>query len=287
MATEESYFSADEEQQQSFDIATRIIDRKDDNTYMIKLSFRELIPYTMNWCFNRKINNDKVLELYESLCTAYTIPYILHAVYDEKASNPIAKILILDGQHRKEAAKMYIEKNDVHMTCDYHVWICIYQINNAETNNTNQVIDLFRKINNNRIFDDNELPDTFIIDLVKDVCNIPAFHRNKVIKTQDSTNTSHSPYIHKKELNTLFNLNKDIIKDGNKTIPELLENIQQINHKISLMKYEELYTAAHRRTETSRYQKAVTKSFFLNLKNSKYTPDVWIKYINDPDKISI
>jgi hypothetical protein len=283
---DESYFSADEEEtDQSFDIYNKIIDRKDNSTFMIKLPFRELIAYTVPWCFNRKIDSNKVLELYDSLCESYTIPYILHAVYDKNINNSVANILILDGQHRTQAAKMYIEKNDMQINCNYFVYICIYQINNSETNNTNTVVDLFRKINNNRVFDETDLPDTFIIDLVKNVCDIPVFKKNKCIKKSDNNNTSHCPFIHKKELNNLFNLNKDIIKAGKKTLTELLTNIQLINHKLSLMKFEDLYCASQRRAETKKYQTAVSLGFFLNLKNSKYTTDVWVKYINEPDKL--
>lgn len=49
--------------------------------------------------------------------------------------------------------------------------------------------------------------------------------------------------------------------------------------------FDELYIPSQRNTEKIRYQKAVSKGFFLNLKNSKYTPDVWIKFVNNPDAV--
>lgn len=300
MASEE-YFSAHEEDNAEdipvFNIYDKIIDKKDDNTFFIKLSFRELIAYTGYWCYNRTICEAKVDELYRSLCDStsdyasdcasdcYNIPFILHAIYDEKHSDQVRRLLILDGQHRREAIKKYIETHDKGFTCTHHVWVCVYKFSHSETRNTEKIIELFKKINSNRIFDVAELPDTFIIDLVKAVCEIPLFKKNKVIGTNVMTNTCHAPCIHKKELNALFTKHADIIKSAQKTIPELVANIQTINHKISLKSYDELYNPSQRNAEKVRYQKAVTKGFFLNLKNSKYTSDVWIKYMNEPENL--
>jgi hypothetical protein len=285
--TLEDYFSAEDDDYIRFDINTKTIDKKDEDTYLITLTFRELLVYSDNWCYNRTISTEKVDEIYESLCSNYNIPFILHAVYDSHHNNSLAKLLILDGQHRKEAIRKYINQNDVNMDCPHKVWICVYKINHSETNNTNTVIDIFKKINNNRIFDEKELPNTFIIDLIKSICNIPAFRKNNVIKTNDTNLTAHAPFIHKKELNTLFNQHQDVLKSSKLTIVELTNNIQIINHKISLIKFEDLYTVANRKLESNRYQKAVAKNFFLNLKNSKIPIEVWITYICKPDVLPI
>lgn len=278
----EDYFSAEEDDcTQPFDITTKIIDKKDDHTFMIKLTFRELLVYTKNWCYNRSISDEKVDEIYQSLCKCYTIPFILQAVYDEMHNN-IAKLLILDGQHRKEAVRKFIQTTDVSMECTHCVWICVYRISDAESNNTNTVIDIFKKINNNRIFNEKELPDTFIVDLVKQICNIPIFRRQGVIKTSDNHHSAHPPCIHKKELNSLLNLHQDTIRNSGKTIAELVSNVQIINHKLSMMTFENMFSVANRRLEIVRYQKAVAKNFFLNLKNSRFPPELWIKYIIDP-----
>jgi hypothetical protein len=197
----------------------------------------------------------------------------------------VRKLLILDGQHRREAIKQYIETNDKSWDCPHCVWICVYKYNNAETHHTAQVLELFKKINNNRIFNPSELPDTFIIDLVKEICEIPHFKKQKAIGTNVQTNSCHSPCIHKKELNTLFTNNKDEIKTTNLTLKQLIENIQKINHRLSMKSFDELYVPSQRNTEKVRYQKAVSKGFFLNLKNSKCIPEVWIKFIRNPDAI--
>jgi hypothetical protein len=285
MATED-YFSAHEEDDTPvFNIHEKIIDKKDDNTFFIKLTFRELLAYTGYWCYNRTICNEKVDELYTSLCECYSVPFILHAIYDEKHTDAVRKLLILDGQHRREAIKKYIDDNDKNWDCQHCVWVCVYRCSNSETHSTSHALELFKKINNNRVFNSDELPDTFIIDLVKVLCEVPHFKNNKGIGSNIQTNSCHSPCIHKKELNALFTNNKEEIKSTNLGVIQLVENIQRINHKLSIKSYDELYVPSQRNTEKLRYQKAVSKGFFLNLKNSKYTPDVWIKFVNSPDAL--
>lgn len=279
--TDEHFSASDDEDITTFNIYNNIIDKKDDNTFLISLTFRELLAYSMTWCFNRSINTDKVDELYDSLCQSYSIPFILQAVYDEKHTNPVSKILILDGQHRLEAIRKYIEMKDSLWQCTHKVWVCVHKLDYAESTNANIAIELFKKINNNRVVDQSELPDMFVADLVKSVCDIVLFRKQKVIGMNAITSSCHSPCIHKKELSALFNEHKDFIKSGNKSIKELVENIQKINHIISIKSFEDLYLAKHRSSEKTRWQKAVSKSFFLNLKNSKFTPDQWIKHIND------
>lgn len=269
-----------------FNINQNIIDQKDENSFIIHMTFPEVLVYSTSWCFNRKINNDKVQEIYDSLQSGYQIPFILHAVYDEKHANPIAKILILDGQHRVEAIRRYIA-NDIGGTCSYKVWICIYKINNAETSNTSSVVDIFKKINNNRMFSNDELPDTFIMDLINTLCEVALFKKNKVIGMNVNAHSCHSPCIHKKELNTLFNQHKDYIRSTDLSITELVKNILIINHKLSMKSFEQLYLPKYRNSDIDKkkYQKAVSIKFFLNLKNSQFSPDVWIKHIHSPDDV--
>lgn len=279
------FSSDDDEAIVPFDITSKIIDKKDEKTFFVKLAFREAITYTSNWRYNRTICQEKVDEIYKSLCDGYPIPFILHAVLDESNTGNV-KFLIIDGQHRMAAITEYIAKNDVNMDCPYCVWICMYKIDNAETNNTNAVIDIFKRINNNRIFDERELPNTLIIDLVKSICDVPLFKRNKVIKTDNKHEKAHAPCIHTKELNAFLNQYQDHIRSSGKTLQELTNNIVIINHKLSMIKFEDLYSVGNRQAETKKYQTAVAKNFFLNLKNSKYPPEVWIKYIVDPSILS-
>lgn len=292
MATNEEYFSASDEDDNQigiFDINKNIIDKKNENTFMIKMSFREVPVYTTSWCFNRKINEEKVNEIYDSIKDGYSIPFILQGIYDEKHTHPIAKILIIDGQHRVKAVEKHITDNDILGECNYNVWICIYKVNYSETNNTSTVLDMFKKINNNRIITDDELPDTIIMDLVNSICNIALFKSNKVIGININTNSCHEPRIHKKELNIILNEHKNIIKASSLSIQQLVENIITINHKLCIKAsdFKEYFPIKYHNTENEKrkYREAVAKKFFLNLKNSKYPPDVWVKYITYPQNL--
>lgn len=288
MNTSVHYESTDDDNVQSFKISQKIIlDKFNENSLLIKMTFRELCVYSVPWCFNRKVDKEKVEELYNSLCEGYDIPYVLHAIYDEKHSNPISKILILDGQHRQEAIKKYIADKDISFNCDYNVYMHIQKIENAETDNTDKVIEIFKKINNHRVFNASDLPSTFIVDLVKNIASIPHFKKHKSIKSNENTRTCHQPNIHAKELNYLFNQNRAEIEGNDNTIQKLSESIQKINHIISLIPFERLYDASLMSREKEKYERALAMGFFLNLKNSRYPKEEWVKFINNPEELCV
>jgi len=280
--TTEEYFSTSEEE--TYNIFSNIIDKKDNDIILIRISFYELLQQTVSWCFNRELNKEKSDEIYNSLKISYDIPFIMHAVYDDKRGSDRKKLLILDGQHRIEAISTYLQNDDHLGECEHNVWIWIYKIDYSETTNKNKVVDIFKKINNNRVFSETELPNLFIIDLINALCEVSVFKKNKVIGDNDKRNTCHSPCIHKKELNYLFNIHRSYIMSDNNNIQDIIKNIQKINHRISIKPYEELFRIKNT-LNLDKWNKAVNKGFFLNLKDSCYPPDVWIKFINDPDKI--
>ena len=81
-------------------------------------------------------------------------------------------------------------------------------------------------------------------------------------------------------------MNKDLLKKSGKTIHELINNIIKINHILSMKSYEDIYPIGNRNADNvKKYSKAVSIGFFLNLKKSKYPPDVWVKFINVPENI--
>lgn len=279
----EVYYEAEEEVQ-IFQIRDEIIiDKFNEDTSLIKMTFRELSVYSASLFYNRTIDDAKVTELYESLCKSYEIPFVLHAIQDDMQSNSTSKILILDGQHRVEAIRRYIAEKDSSFECTYKAYVHIYKINYAETKNAGKVIDLFRKINNHRVFDESDMPSTFITDLVNSIASLPQFKRFKPIKFNENTRTCHQPQMHAKELNALFNQNREMIENGGNTIEQLTQNIKDINHKISIKPFDDrLYNRSVLTKEREKFDKAQTMGFFLNLKNSKYPKEVWVKFINDP-----
>lgn len=279
---DEEYASAceDDDLVKKFNIREKIIDKINETTYLVKLLFRDLLKYTTPWCYNRVITQEKSDELYESLKNDYNMPWVLHAVYDEKISDDYVKTQILDGQHRRNAIQDYITEFDSDMTCDRCVWVWIYEIQNSETINLSHTIGLFKKINNNKQIDENDIPDQYIIDLIHFIC------KNKILKngigTKKLNNTCQIPCIHQKELNAIFNENKKVLCTMKYEV--VLENLLKINNILSLKKYEDLY--GKDKTQKKKYEKAVALKFYLNLgKKSKYPIEMLIKFVNNVEEL--
>ena len=267
--------SSDDEEDyvKEFTITDYVIDKKDDDSILCKINFIDIVTHSISWCYNRKIYEDKVDELYNELQYFYDIPYILHGIYDE--TKETKKILILDGQHRINAINKFIVKKNIEISQNKYVWIWLYKIDHCETTNVERAISLFRKINNNRLLEEEDLPDEFMICIINELCKIPIF--KKCIGVKASNNTCRSPMIHKKELNEALNFYKKELH--NKQIDTIIRNISQMNDILAEKTFEELYEPRYRNKELKRYEKAKELRFYLNLKNSKYSLLEWIKEI--------
>lgn len=256
-----------------FVIDNSIIDKKDDNTILCKINFMDIVSNSASWCYNRKIYEEKVNELFNELQYFYDIPYILHGIHDDTKEDK--KILILDGQHRINAINLFIVKNNIEISQNTYIWIWLYKIENSETINVDKAISIFRKINNNRLLEDDDLPDEFMICIINELCKVPLF--KKCIGQKATNNTCRSPMIHKKELNEALNVYKKELH--NKRIDIIITHIIQMNDILAEKSFEELYEPRYRKTEAKRYEKAKDIGFYLNLKNSKYSILEWIKEI--------
>lgn len=266
-----------------YDIDSKKIYDINENTLLVKLTIRDIIE-TDNWCYNREIKDDRVEELYKDFIEDINdniknkiIPiWIFTGIYDEFGEHN--NIFMLDGQHRKKVLQKYLSIYDINMDCNMEFTTILYKINYCETHNKKKAIELFKKINNNRQFNDEELPDDFVADLINSIVNEPLF-RN-CIKYNKNNEKAHEPCIHKKELNIFFNKYKDELKSLD--ILTILENLKKINNILSFKNYKELYGNKSKKKE-SYHIKAKQLKFYLNLKNSKYPPEVWINYIKNPD----
>lgn len=276
--SEEEYLNTDDNMDE-FDINKKAIAIKNETTVLIELSFYELLKFSDSWSYNRRIDNEKANELYETLRKSYDIPWTLHAIYD--TTKDVKKILILDGQHRKKAIEKYIEYFDENSVCDLKVWVWLYLLDDSESKKSNVAIDLFKKINNNRIFKENELPNTFIVDLVKQICS-NAILKNG-IRNNDMNSTAHVPYIHIKELNAILNENITYLSDM--TIDDIVYNMVKINNIIGSKNYDSIY-GKHDSDYIKKYERSKSINFYLNMgKMSKYPITKWIKYIGNVDKL--
>jgi len=286
----EEYYTDDESEKNiSINFKNNIISNINDNCNIIKIPIGDLVRKTKNWIYNREINEEKVNELFEHICSqkykhGYSCDWIIILVYDKFADNGNYNNIVIDGQHRREALRRALENEKINENISIH---CImYEINYCETKNIEKTINLFNSVNNNRPLTKIDYPDTRSIILVNKIkLDKEIVPDTSVIKKNGKENGrgANQPFITEKELyNIIYNNSKFWI---HLTDEEFINNLKNISKKISWVLYENIYTCSE--TNRKRYDKALKYKFWLNLKDSeKYNPDKWIKFIATPDLFS-
>lgn len=287
-----------------FDITDKIIDKIDNNKFLIKITFREFMVYADAIRFQRQFEESKIDELYTSIVDGYTIPFTIDAIYDKTCEFGDNNIKIINGNHRHKAVCKYITDHDDRFNCEYKVYIWIYVVDDCEDTNSKQSIELYKKINNHLPF--KEPINIDITDRAQKFCNklcSTETKRNfpflKGIRKTVRGETCHQPNINIHEISKLLIINNEIIErflskysdyENNLIITEnilndFVKNIKIINHQLFLKKYDGLYSGNKLAENRIYFDKAVEIGFFLNQKNSKYPKEEWIKFLCDPTKI--
>jgi hypothetical protein len=257
-----------------------VIYNRDEKTKLVKMSFRNLLLYTDNWIYNRDINLERVEEIFKSIKDNSMCGWTLHAFEDDKKC-----IRLLDGQHRYEAIKRYLSEYDVYNTCNYELTIWIYLIPNEESNE-DKLIDLFKIINSNKQINEYELPSKRKLELTKMISTDPIL--SKGIRNDSKTSTSNQPYIHLKEIKVIIDkILRDFPELSNE---EILMNIKIINNRIRYLATEANFKLLFGKKEMLMKRLLVLHkcheiNFYLNIKESCYNRDIWIKFVKNPDLI--
>ena len=276
-----------------FNITDKIIDKINDDKYLIKIGFRELLAYASPIVFNRELEQTKIDELYASIADGYAIPFTIDAIYDKKSKIDEKIIKIINGNHRHGAIQKYITAHDKYFSCDYKVYVWIYAVDECETTNVKQSIELYSKINNHLPFKEPIIVDINVMEFLNKLCRHKRF---KGLILSNQCETSRQPRINKKELFNLLNTNKDILENFlskysvNKNnliitddiLSQFIENFNEINHLLSLKGINSLYSDTQLSQNRTYYEQAVEIGFFLNLKKSLYPKERWIKYLCNP-----
>ena len=276
-----------------FNITDKIIDKINDDKYLIKIGFRELLAYASPIVFNRELEQTKIDELYTSIADGYAIPFTIDAIYDKKSKIDEKIIKIINGNHRHGAIQKYITAHDKYFNCDYKVYVWIYAVDECETTNVKQSIELYSKINNHLPFKEPIIVDINVMEFLNKLCRQKRF---KGLILSNQCETSRQPRINKKELFNLLNTNKDILENFlskysvNKNnliitddiLSQFIENFNEINHLLSLKGINSLYSDTQLSQNRTYYEQAVEIGFFLNLKKSLYPKERWIKYLCNP-----
>jgi hypothetical protein len=276
-----------------FNITDKIIDKINDDKYLIKIGFRELLAYANPIVFNRELDQTKIDELYASIAEGYAIPFTIDAIYDKKSKIDEKIIKIINGNHRHSAIQKYITAHDKHFSCDYKVYVWIYAVDECETTNVKQSIELYSKINNHLPFKEPIIVDINVIEFLNKLCRQKRF---KGLILSNQCETSRQPRVNKKEMFNLLNTNKDILESflskysvnknnliiSEDILSQFIENINEINHLLSLKGINNLYSDTQLLQNRTYYEQAVEIGFFLNLKKSLYPKEIWIKYLCNP-----
>jgi len=278
-----------------FNIADKTIDKISDVKYLVKLSFRELMAYATPIVFNRDLDSSKITELYASITEGYDIPFTIDAIYDKKAKIEEKSIKIINGNHRHGAICKYITEHDHTFSCEYKVYVWVYEVDECETTNMKRSIDLYMKINNHLPFKEPVIVDINVMEFMNILCRQRRF---KGLILSNQCETSRQPRVNKKEIFNLLNANKDVLEcfvstysnSNNKIITEdiltqFIENINMINHRLSLKSIVDLYSEGQLAQNKGFYDQAVELGFYLNLRKSKYPKEVWIKYLTNPSEV--
>jgi len=247
-----------------------IIYNKNENIRLIKMNYRCLIQYTQNWIYNRSLNLEKVDELYQEIKqNSSKFGWTLHAFYNKSNED----IMILDGQHRREAIKKFIELDDPDFSNNDDILLWLYDIECEETNE-GDIIDLFRRLNNNEPIDFRQLPSKRKIHLSNLIIN----EFKSAVRTNVNTIEARSPYISKKQIKNIC----DIIlnKFPQLSNEEILIKIKEMNKKISILatidNVEELFQKKLNKKDKEIIDECFQLKFYLNIKNSIYDNFKWI-----------
>lgn len=280
-----------------FNIADKIIDKINDDKFLIKITFREFLAYATPIVFNRVLDEDKINELYASIVEGYDIPFTIDCIYDPNSNVHEKNIKIINGNHRQGAISKYITEHDKHFDCNFKVYAWVYVVEDSESANLLKSVSLYKKINNSLPFMEPIIVDINVMAFLDKLCKVKRYKGKTILSNQ--CEKARQPKINKKELYNLLNTSKEILESFvskysiNKNnliitddiLNQFIENIYEINHLLSLKGINNLYNDNQLAQNKGYYEQAVELGFFLNLKKSNYPKEIWIKYLSNPSDI--
>ena len=251
---------------------------EDEKSFLIKIEFRAFIRQTKHWNFNRDIDEEKVNEYYDSLKENNNIKWSCTGVKEKKGEI----FHLIDGQHRYEAIKRYLQFNDIEMICNRSLFMFVYNIEDID-NDIEYITELFKKINNNKPLNIQDLPSLQISKLTTACKKDPIL--SKGISDNKITLRSHEPKIHMRQLKSFFAENLKYIEGM--TNEEIIKNIKYLNNRLSLMPITSIFESRDINERNKKiYDTACSLGFFIRIENSKkFAPKKWIKKINDIESL--
>lgn len=256
-----------------------VISQINENTNLIKMSLRSLVQQIENWDENRVLNEDKISEIinsYKKRDIALITALFRCAVYSN------GRKVLLDGHHRKEAAKEFL-KDFINFDENIDCFVIMHDKSNNEDDS--DIYDLHIKSNLATPLSDWQIPTIARRALIR------AFKNDDILKNGLSKSINvkkaHQPKISLNELAELAG--KITIKYPDLPIELIIHYIKQINKYLSLCFIEDNIsniTLKGHKIKPEIIEKAHEYKFYLNIRDSKVNKDVWIHYINKPNEIT-
>ena len=230
---------------------------------LYKCDVQDIISKLDVWSFNRKLNQEHVDNIYNGLCCQRKPHLIGTMKVVRDAANDMK---VIDGQHRLQALKMYIE---TYKDKTLSIFIEMY---NVPSLNDPIVFDLFRLANTNLNINVEDDLNVFVADLVNKLTEDPDLSRGIIDKNDGRVNR---PRISKKELYEALKTNLKI-HHLNQPIDVLVKKIKEMNYHISRMSYLELFSRREPcQKKINMKCKADSYRFYLHMEGN-YSIEKWI-----------
>jgi len=281
-----------------------IIDMIDENRFLVKISFNELLEYAAPIMFNRHIDEEQADKILSSIEEGYMYPFTMDAIYDSTVNIGEKNIKIINGNHRHYAIYKYVEKliakDEDPFNCKYYVYVWISVVDECESTNKKLSMNLYTLVNNHLPFKEPININIDAMDFVNKLFQHKSWGGNAII---DTCKRVSQPRIKKAELYEFLDKHKDILEDfvsmhsvdkNNLIITEdildkFIKNIDKINTSI-WKKYidnpTDVYSSEKKLVKNSNiWGKAKKENFYLNLIDSNFPKEIWIKHLCDPSSI--
>jgi len=261
----------------------------DENTKLYKIYAKSFINICIDWSENRVLEEKRI----EDIINAYKnndkiiLSSLFRAVYNKKRS----LLELIDGHHRKNSLIKILE-SDINQEYNPIILLIIHEF--TEINELNEEIIYKLHINSNmsKALEKYQIPSKIRKILIEKIKK-DIILSNGISKVKN-TKTAHYPKLSLNELGEfagkiLIEYPEIKIEDEIK-INEIINNLKKINNYLSLIfTNDNLIKLKYglNKKERERIKKCFEYKFYLNMKDSEYSIDKWIKYINKPQEYFI
>lgn len=266
----------------------------DENTILYKIYSKSLINLCLDWNENRVLEDERINEIIKAYKdnNKVLLSSLYRAIYDKKNK----QMILIDGHHRKNALIKILEM-DINGEFNPIILLIIHNYNEINELNEDILYELHINSNMSKALEEYQIPTkirTLLINKIKKD-NILSNGISKV----KNTKSAHYP---KMNLNELAEFAGKIImefpemKRNNEKekiieiIDKIINNLKEINNYLSLVfrndNFKKLRYGINKK-EKERINKCFENNYYLNMKESEYSMDNWIKYITRPKEYFI